>query len=75
MNVANFLRAATAVLWVVVIGLVILAVLRVTRGLKVGRVSTVILVLALLAVALTSVSAGLVFLQPEQRGVVISALL
>jgi regulator of protease activity HflC (stomatin/prohibitin superfamily) len=74
MNVANFLRAGTAVLWVAVVGLIILAVMRVSRGLKVGRITTVILVLAVVAIMLTTVSAGLVFLQPEQRGVVISAV-
>ena len=74
MNVANLLRAGTAILWVAVVGLIVLAVLRASRGQKVGRISTVILVLALVAVAVTSVSAGLVFLQPEQRGVVISAV-
>jgi regulator of protease activity HflC (stomatin/prohibitin superfamily) len=74
MNVANLLRAGTAVLWVAVVGLIILAVLRASRGVKVGRISTVILVLAIVAVVLTSISAGLVFLQPEERGVVISAV-
>jgi regulator of protease activity HflC (stomatin/prohibitin superfamily) len=74
MNVANLLRAGTAVLWIAVVGLIILAVLRISRGLKVGRLSTLILVLAVSAIVLTTISAGLVFLQPEQRGIVISAI-
>jgi regulator of protease activity HflC (stomatin/prohibitin superfamily) len=54
--------------------LVVLTVVRAARGYKVRSLSIGILVAAILAVVLTSVSAGLVFIQPEERGVVISAL-
>lgn len=74
MNVATFLQAIVSLLWVVVVGLIILAIVRASRSLKVGGISTVILVVAIAAVILTSISAGLVFIQPEERGVVISAV-
>ena len=74
MNFANLLQGFVALLWVAVIALIVLAVLRAARRQKVGVISTAILVTALLAIILTTVSAGLVFVQPEQRGVVISAL-
>ena len=74
MNFATFLRGFVALLWVGVAAMIALAVLRASRGQKVRAVSTTILVLALVAVVLTSVSAGLVFIKPEERGVVISAL-
>jgi len=61
-------------MWLVVIALIILAVLRATRRQKVGAISTAILVTAIAAVILSTVSAGLVFVPPEERGVVISAL-
>jgi regulator of protease activity HflC (stomatin/prohibitin superfamily) len=74
MNVATVLQAFVSVLWVIVVGLIVLSVLKATRGQKVRGISTIILALAVVAVLLTSVSAGLVFIQPEERGVVISAV-
>jgi regulator of protease activity HflC (stomatin/prohibitin superfamily) len=74
MDFANFLKGGVALLWLAVFGLIALAVVRASRGAKVRALSMTILAVALAAVALTSVSAGLVFIQPEERGVVISAL-
>jgi regulator of protease activity HflC (stomatin/prohibitin superfamily) len=74
MNVAIVLQAIVSLLWVLVVGLIILAVVRAARNQRVGVLSTVILVMAIAAVVLTTVSAGLVFIKPEERGVVISAV-
>jgi regulator of protease activity HflC (stomatin/prohibitin superfamily) len=74
MNFNTFLSGFAALLWLVVIALVILAVVRSSRRQKVGAISTAILVTFTAAVLLSVVSAGLVFIQPEERGVVISAL-
>lgn len=74
MNFATVLQGFVALLWVVVVVLIVLAVLRASRRQKVGAISTAIIVTAVLAIVLTTVSAGLVFVQPEERGVVISAL-
>jgi regulator of protease activity HflC (stomatin/prohibitin superfamily) len=74
MNFAIVLQGFVALLWVIVVGLIILAVVRASRRQKVGVISTAIIVTSILAIVLTTVSAGLVFIQPEERGVVISAL-
>lgn len=74
MNVAIVLQGLVGILWLAVAGLVVLAVLRASRGNKVGNFTTAIIVVVIAAILLTSVSAGLVFIQPDQRGVVISAL-
>lgn len=74
MNFASLLQGTVAIVWLIVVGLVALAVTRASRRRKVGALSTSIIVLAVLAVVLTVVSAGLVFVEPEERGVVISAL-
>ncbi len=74
MNFAIVLQGFVALLWVIVVGLIILAVVRASRRQKVGVISTAIIVTSILAIILTTVSAGLVFIQPEERGVVISAL-
>jgi regulator of protease activity HflC (stomatin/prohibitin superfamily) len=74
MNFASVLQGLVAFLWIAVVGLIVLAVVRAARGYKVRTLSVAVLVTAILAVVLTTVSAGLVFIQPEERGVVISAI-
>jgi regulator of protease activity HflC (stomatin/prohibitin superfamily) len=74
MDFSNFLRGGVVLLWLVVVGLIVLAVVRASRGQKANAVTTSIIVVAVLAVLLTTVSAGLVFVPPEERGVVVSAL-
>jgi len=74
MNVATVLQGLVSVLWIIVIGMIVLAVVRAARGFKVRTISMAILVLSIFAVIITSISAGLVFIQPEERGMVISAI-
>lgn len=74
MNFASVLQGFVALLWIAVVGLIILAIVRAARGYKVRTISIAVLVTSILAVALTTVSAGLVFIQPQERGVVISAI-
>lgn len=74
MNVASVLQGIVGLLWLVVVGLIIIAVVRASRGYKVRALSTTILVTSIVAAILTTVSAGLVFIRPEYRGVVISAV-
>lgn len=74
MNFASVLQGLAAILWVVVVGLIVLAIIRATRGYKVRALSIAVLITSILAIILTTVSAGLVFIQPEERGVVISAI-
>jgi regulator of protease activity HflC (stomatin/prohibitin superfamily) len=74
MNVTTVIDALAGLIWLLVVGLIVLAIVRASRGRKVGAISTSILVMAVLAIVLTSVSAGLVFIQPTERGVVVSAV-
>jgi len=74
MNFASVLQGFVAFLWIATVGLIILAVIRAARGYKVRTISIAVLVTSILAVVLTTISAGLVFIQPEERGVVISAI-
>lgn len=74
MNVASFIRIFAVVGWLAFIGLIAITVMRASRSKNVkGMVSIVLIVLAA-ALVLSTVSAGLVFIQPEERGVVISAI-
>lgn len=74
MNVAEVLRALTTVTWLAALAVIVLVVVRAGRGKPMKGAGAAILGLIALAVLMTVVSAGLVFIQPEQRGVVISAL-
>ncbi len=74
MNVSSVLQGLVALLWLGVIGLIVFTVFQASRAKNVKALSSAILATAIAAVLLTTVSAGLVFIQPEDRGVVISAL-
>ncbi len=73
MNVASMLRALATLSWVVLFVVVGLGVLRASRG-KATRGALGMAGAALaLAILLTAVGAGVVFIRPEERGVVVSA--
>jgi regulator of protease activity HflC (stomatin/prohibitin superfamily) len=64
----------TTVAWLGALAVIALVVVRAGRGRPVKSATALVLGLIVVALLLTVVSAGLVFVQPEQRGVVISAL-
>jgi regulator of protease activity HflC (stomatin/prohibitin superfamily) len=74
MNVASIVKLLAAGAWIAFFGLLVIVVLRASRSKGVKGVVTVMLVLLASAVVLTTVASGLVFIQPEERGVVISAI-
>lgn len=74
MNIANFFQGFVVLAWIAVFALVAVLVLRVSRNRPVRGLGGTTLIVFIAAVLLTTVSAGLVFINPEERGVVISAL-
>lgn len=74
MNIAEFFGLVAAAAWMAFIGIVILIGLRAGKNQPVKGLSTLVLVVLVLAVVLSVVSAGIVFVQPEERGVVLSAV-
>ena len=74
MNVAVLVRGIATVSWVVAIAVIGLAILRASRGQSFRAASGLVIGAILVALIATSASAGLVFIQPEERGVVISAI-
>lgn len=74
MQITILVAALAAFSWLVVIGLIALTILRARQGKKTrGSISGIITALVL-AIILNTVSAGLVFILPQERGVVISAI-
>ena len=74
MDISVVLQWLSSIAWLVALGLIILSVMRAAQGRKFKAAVAVIVGAIILAVLLTSLSAGLVFIQPTDRGVVISAL-
>ncbi len=74
MNVASIIKVFAAVAWIAFFGLIFIVVMRASRNKPVKGAVTILLVALGGAIILSVVSAGLVFIQPEERGVVISAV-
>jgi regulator of protease activity HflC (stomatin/prohibitin superfamily) len=74
MNVASIIKIFAAVAWLAFFTLIFIVVMRASRNKPVKGAVTILLVALGGAIVLSIVSAGLVFIQPEERGVVISAV-
>lgn len=74
MQITILVSALAAFSWLVVVAFLALAVLRARQGKKSRGAITGIIVGVVAGVLLSTVSAGLVFIQPQERGVVISAI-
>lgn len=73
MNIAQVVQFLAGIVWMAAIGLVAVAVTRASRGKSVGGLSTVVVIVFVLAIALSGVGSGLVFIEPDQMAVVITA--
>lgn len=74
MQITILVSALAAFSWLVVVAFLALAVLRSRQGKKTRGAITGIIIAVIAGVLLSTVSAGLVFVQPQERGVVISAI-
>lgn len=74
MNVAGLVQILASISWLLVLVVLGLAVMRASRGRPIRSAVTIIIGVAVLAILLTTASAGLVFIEPQSRGVVISAV-
>jgi regulator of protease activity HflC (stomatin/prohibitin superfamily) len=73
MNVASLIQIIASLSWLLFIGIIAIAVVRASRRQPVRGVTSVIIAIGVIALLLSTASAGLVFIRPEDRGVVISA--
>ncbi len=74
MQITVLVSALAAFSWLVVIAFLALMVLKTRQGMKTRGAVTGIIVAVFAAVIINTISAGLVFVQPQDRGVVISAV-
>jgi regulator of protease activity HflC (stomatin/prohibitin superfamily) len=74
MNIASVLQGLATFSWLIVVGIIVLAVVRASRAKPLKNAVTMVILAVVFSTVLTTVSAGLVFIQADQRGVVISAV-
>jgi regulator of protease activity HflC (stomatin/prohibitin superfamily) len=73
-NIADVLRGLASLSWVAALVIIGLAVVRATRGQGFKAAGTLVAGVIVAALLLTTAGAGMVFIQPEDRGIVISAV-
>ena len=74
MNVASVLRIISAFSWLIFVAAIFFAGISASRGRPIRGIIGILVAVAVVAVLMTTLSAGLVFVQPEERAVVISAI-
>jgi len=74
MNVETVIQTMAVLAWILFGGVLVVAVLRASRGKSLRGAVPLVVIMLSVALLLSIVSAGIVFIQPEDRGVVISAL-
>lgn len=74
MNIASLLKGISVIVWLILFGIIALVVLRSARKTPMKNGKSLIITFLVIAIVLTTVGAGLVFINPEERGVVISAV-
>ncbi len=74
MNIAQIFQFVSGIAWILAIALAVVSLARVSRGQPAKGFGMSVLIAGVIALVLTVIGAGLVFINPQERGVVISAL-
>ena len=72
MNIVTLIRSLGGLAWIAAIGLGMFAVARASRNQKVGGLTSTATIMVVAAAVLTILGSGLVFIEPNERGVVVS---
>jgi regulator of protease activity HflC (stomatin/prohibitin superfamily) len=74
MNIASLLKGLAGFIWLGFFAVLAFVILRAARKSPLKNGKSLIIIVLVLALVMTTVSSGLVFTNPEERGVVISAV-
>ncbi len=74
MDIASLVVIISSAAWLAVVATILVIVVQASRGRPVAKGGFVLLIVVLTAIVLSTISAGLVFIEPDKRGVVISAV-
>lgn len=73
MNISGVIQGIATIAWMAFLGVVGTMIVRASRNQPAKGFSSLAIILLVAGILLTSIGAGLVFIQPEERGIVISA--
>lgn len=73
MNISALLQGIASFAWLGFIGVLVMIFVRASRNQPAKGLNTLVVVLLVVAVLMTALGAGIVYIQPEERGVVFSA--
>jgi regulator of protease activity HflC (stomatin/prohibitin superfamily) len=73
MNISGIFQGVATLAWIAFLGVIVTMFIRSSRNQPAKGFSSLAIILLVGAILLTAVGAGLVFIQPEERGIVISA--
>ncbi len=74
MNIASLFQGIATLAWIAFIGILLLVIVRASRNRPIKNAVSTVVVTLVIAVITTIAAAGMVFIEPQERGVVISAL-
>ena len=74
MRITDLLSRISVVLWLAVIGVIVYIILQTAHGKAVKNSRRTIITVIIISLVFSILSAGLVFIEPQERGIVISAL-
>jgi len=74
MNISALLQGLASFAWIGFIGILVTISVRASRRQPVGGLSTAAIVLVVAALVLTTIGAGIVFIEPDELGVVVTVL-
>ncbi len=74
MNISNLLQGIASFAWIGFIGIIVAISVRASRKQPVGGLSTAAIVLVVSALLLTTIGAGIVFIEPDELAVVVTVL-
>ena len=74
MNIVSFFSGFATISWIALIGFLVFSFIRSGQNKPIRKSGSITLTIAVIAVILSVGSAGMVFIEPQERGVVISAI-
>ena len=74
MRITDIISGLAGILWLATIGTIVFSSVQAARNKPIKKSRSIIISFALAAIIITTASAGLVFIEPQERGVVISAI-
>lgn len=74
MNISSLLQGIASFAWIGLFGVIVVIFIRASRNQPIKGLTTVVILLLVAALVLTTVGAGLVFIEPDELGVVVTAV-